>query len=71
MARLRNAIQSAEVMRFNPIPWLFSPGVALAGYFYDGLGGAGRALAGWAAVVTVATVWVILRRRFGAGESGS
>jgi hypothetical protein len=54
----------AQVIRLNPIPWLFAPGIALAGYAIDGTSGAARALAGWAALVTAATVWVILRRRF-------
>lgn len=54
----------AAVIRLNPVPWLFAPGVALAGWFMDGMSGAGKALAAWVAIVTAATVWVILRRRF-------
>jgi hypothetical protein len=59
----------AAVIRLNPVPWLFAPGVALAGWFMDGMSGAGKALAAWVAIVTAATVWVILRRRFTADES--
>jgi hypothetical protein len=54
----------AHVVRVNPIPWLFAPGIALAGYLVGGVRGAVQALVGWAAIVTAATVWVILRRRF-------
>jgi hypothetical protein len=50
----------AAVIRLNPVPWLFAPGVALAGWLMDGMSGAGKA---------AATVWVILRRRFTADES--
>lgn len=53
----------AKVIRLNPVPWLFAPGVALAGWFIDGMSGAGKALAAWVAIVTAATLWVILRRR--------
>ena len=53
-----------EVIRLNPIPWLFAPGVAMGGWFYDGATAAVQALAGWAAVVIAATVWVIVRRRW-------
>jgi hypothetical protein len=59
----RFADDIAEVIRLNPIPWLFAPGIGLAGWFYDGASGAAGALAGWAAVVAAATVWVVLRRR--------
>ena len=52
------------MIRLNPIPWLFAPGIALAGYVIDGRSGAAQALAGWTAIVAAATVWVILRRRF-------
>jgi hypothetical protein len=59
----------AAVIRLNPVPWLFAPGVALAGWVMVGMSGAGKALAAWVAIVTAATVWVILRRRFTADES--
>ena len=64
MVMHRFADDIAEVIRLNPIPWLFAPGIALAGWFIDGASGVAQALAGWAALVTAATVWVILRRRF-------
>jgi hypothetical protein len=53
-----------EVIRLNPIPWLFAPGVALGGWLLDGAPGAARALGGWAAIVAAATLWVVVRRRF-------
>ena len=46
------------MIRLNPIPWLFAPGIALVGWLYDGPTGAAQALAGWAGLVTAATVWV-------------
>ena len=52
------------MVRLNPIPWLFSPGVALAGWYFGDAQGAVQALAGWAAIVTGATVWVVVRRRW-------
>jgi hypothetical protein len=64
LALNRLADDIAEVIRLNPIPWLFAPGIALGGWFYDGVSGAVQALALWAAVVSAATVWVIVRRRW-------
>lgn len=52
------------VIRLNPIPWLFSPGVAFAGWLVGDAQGAAHALAGWAAIVGVATAWVVVRRRW-------
>jgi hypothetical protein len=64
MATSRFARHIATVIRFNPIPWLFSPGIALAGYLLDGPSGAAQAVAAWAGVVSAATVWVVVRRRW-------
>jgi len=63
MVIVRFADQIAEVIRLNPIPWLFAPGIALAGYLVDGFSGAVKALVGWVVIVTAATIWVIVRRR--------
>jgi len=63
MVMARFADDIAHVVRVNPIPWLFAPGIALAGYLVGGVRGAVQALAGWAVIVTAATVWVVLRRR--------
>lgn len=60
----RYADEIAHVIRLNPLPWLFAPGAALAGFLLDGPPGAVRALGLWTAVVAAATVWVIVRRRF-------
>ena len=68
MVSSRFADDIAQVIRLNPVPWLFAPGIALAGWFIDGTSGAVKALVGWTAIVTAATIWVILRRRFGRDE---
>ena len=68
MVNHRRADDIAEVIRFNPVPWLFAPGIALGGWMLDGIPGAARALGGWAAIVAAATVWVIVRRRLHADE---
>ena len=64
MAMLRFADQIAEVVRLNPIPWLFAPGIALGGYLLGGVPGALNALATWLTIVTAATIWVVIRRKF-------
>jgi hypothetical protein len=64
MAMSRFAQHTAEVIRLNPIPWLFAPGIALAGYLLDGPAGAAKALGGWTGVVSAATLWVVVRRRW-------
>ncbi|WP_280156290.1 hypothetical protein [Piscinibacter sp. XHJ-5] len=56
------------MIRLNPLPWLFAPGIALAGWLIDGAPGAVKALVGWVLIVSAATLWVILRRRFGRDE---
>jgi hypothetical protein len=52
------------VIRLNPIPWILAPGIGLAGWLLGGASGAAQALGGWAAVVTAATAWVVVRRRW-------
>ena len=52
------------VIRLNPIPWLFAPGIALAGYLFDGPPGAAKAVGAWVGVVGAATIWVVVRRRW-------
>lgn len=64
IARHRFADDIAEVIRLNPIPWLFAPGIALGGWLFDGVPGAVQALGGWIAIVAMATAWVVVRRRF-------
>jgi hypothetical protein len=64
MVRRSWADDIAEVIRLNPIPWLFAPGIALAGWLFDGAPGAARALAIWIAIVALATAWVVVRRRY-------
>lgn len=64
MAMTRFADHIAEVIRLNPIPWLFAPGIALAGYLLDGPSGAVTALGAWTSIVSVGTIWVVARRRW-------
>jgi hypothetical protein len=63
MVRHSSADNIEEVIRLNPIPWLFAPGIALAGWLFDGVPGAARALGIWIAIVALATAWVVVRRR--------
>ncbi|HEV7913969.1 MAG TPA: hypothetical protein VGP22_09390 [Albitalea sp.] len=60
----RFADEIAQVIRINPIPWLFAPGIALGGWLVEGVHGAATALIGWATIVAAATMWVVLRRHF-------
>ena len=55
-------------MRFNALPFIFAPGIGLAGYLIGGLAGAQNALAAWLLVIGIASVWTLLR---GADDSGS
>jgi hypothetical protein len=48
-------------MRFNPLPFVFAPGIGLAGYLLGGLPGAQNALAAWALVIGASSVWTLLR----------
>lgn len=64
MAMTRLADHIAEVIRLNPIPWLFAPGIALAGYLLDGPFGVVKALGAWTGIVSAATIWVVARRRW-------
>ena len=49
-------------MRFNPLPFVFAPGVVLAGLLLGGLRGTLIATAVWAAIVAIATLCAYLRR---------
>jgi len=49
-------------MSFNPLPFLFAPGVAGIGYALGGLAGAVAALLGWTAIVVLATACVMICR---------
>ena len=48
-------------MRVNPVPLLFAPGVALAGYLVDGGHGVAIALGAWLVIVAGATAWAFVR----------
>jgi hypothetical protein len=43
-------------MRINPLPFVFAPGVALAGYLLGGAHGCWIALLAWSAIVAVGTL---------------
>ena len=70
MVMHRLADDITQVIRLNPIPWLFAPGVAFTGYLFGGLPGAAKALAAWIAIVLAATLWVIVRRHFRSDDAG-
>jgi hypothetical protein len=48
-------------MRFNPLALVFTPGIGLAGLLIGGISGAQSALAAWALIVGVASVWTLVR----------
>lgn len=48
-------------MRFNPLALIFAPGIALGGWLIGGISGAQNALAAWALIVGVASVWTLIR----------
>jgi hypothetical protein len=48
-------------MRFNPLALIFAPGIALGGLLVGGIAGAQNALAAWALIVGVASVWTLIR----------
>lgn len=48
-------------MRFNPLPFVFAPGIGLAGYVFGGLEGAQNALAAWLLLMGAASVWTLAR----------
>ena len=48
-------------MRFNPLPFVFAPGLGLVGYMAGGLTGAEGVLAAWALLVGAASVWTLAR----------
>ena len=49
-------------MKLNPVPFLFLPGVALAGYLVGGESGLAWAVALWCAAVVMGTMTKLLRR---------
>ena len=50
-------------MRVNPVPLLFAPGVALAGYVFDGGHGLAVGLGAWLVIVAGATAWAFVRHQ--------
>jgi len=50
-------------MHINPLPFVFAPGVALAGYLLAGGYGALLATLCWTAIVAVGTLCAWLRHR--------
>ena len=48
-------------MRFNPLAFIFAPGIALGGLLIGGVSGAQSAMAGWALIVGLASVWTLVR----------
>jgi hypothetical protein len=50
-------------MRINPVPFLFAPGAALAGYFVAEWRGALIATIVWTALVVIATFIAFLARK--------
>lgn len=48
-------------MRFNPLAFIFAPGIALGGLLIGGITGAQSALAAWALIVGAASVWTLIR----------
>jgi hypothetical protein len=50
-------------MHINPLPFVFAPGVALAGYFVAGGQGALLAALAWTAIVAAGTLCAWLRHR--------
>ena len=50
-------------MRLNPLPFVFAPGVALAGVVVDGWRGAQIATLVWTAIVALATLAAFFMRK--------
>ena len=50
-----------EAMRLNPLPFVFAPGVVLAGWLAAGGPGALLALLAWSAIVSAGTFVAWLR----------
>ncbi|MEO8059878.1 MAG: hypothetical protein ABI671_16310 [Burkholderiales bacterium] len=48
-------------MRFNPLAFIFAPGIALGGLLIGGVSGAQSALAAWLLIVGTASVWTLVR----------
>ena len=48
-------------MRFNPLALIFAPGIGAGGLLLGGVSGAQSALAAWALIVGVASVWTLVR----------
>ena len=56
------AIQTNTLaMRFNPLPFVFAPGIGVVGYVLGGVGGAQSALAAWLLLISAASVWTLAR----------
>jgi hypothetical protein len=52
-----------DAMRINPLPFVFAPGVVLAGYLVAGGHGALLAALAWTAIVTAGTLCAWLMHR--------
>lgn len=48
-------------MRFNPLAFVFAPGMALGGLLIGGISGAQSALAAGLLIVGAASVWTLIR----------
>lgn len=57
-ASLRSILR---LMRFNPLAFIFAPGIALGGLLIGGVSGAQSALAAWLLIVGAASVWTLIR----------
>ena len=49
-------------MRINPLPFIFAPGAALAGYVVNGAHGAWLGGLAWTVIVALATLSAFVRR---------
>ena len=48
-------------MRFNPLPFVFAPGIGLVGYLVGDVAGSESAVAAWLLVTAAASVWALAR----------
>lgn len=58
LASLRSILR---LMRFNPLAFVFAPGMALGGLLIGGISGAQSALAAGLLIVGTASVWMLIR----------